>query len=122
MLFCACSFRQRRTSRCVIFATRKKRVCSSVVERHSDKMEADGSIPSTRTMRKLFRKIRQKRFNYKSLIDVSNVKNPEINSEVIIISSNPKDENLVIKIAQKCDTIPYEILVHIPERLKRTIL
>jgi len=73
-------------------------------------------------MRKLFRKIRQKRFNYKSLIDVSNVKNPEINSEVIIISSNPKDENLVIKIAQKCDTIPYEILVHIPERLKRTIL
>lgn len=55
-------------------------------------------------------------------IDVSNVENLKINDEVIIISPNLKDENSVIKIAQKCGIIPYEILVHIPEKLKRTIL
>lgn len=57
-----------------------------------------------------------------TIIDISNIKDIKINNEVVIISSNSRDENSVVKIAQKCATIPYEILVHIPERLKRTIL
>ncbi len=33
----------------ILAELKNKRVCSSVVERHSDKMEVEGSIPSTPT-------------------------------------------------------------------------
>ncbi|TSD03505.1 MAG: alanine racemase [Parcubacteria group bacterium Athens0714_16] len=55
-------------------------------------------------------------------IDVSDIEQVKIGDEVVIISSKSADENSVIKIAQKCATIPYEILVHIPERLKRIVI
>ncbi|MFA5838544.1 MAG: alanine racemase [Candidatus Paceibacterota bacterium] len=54
-------------------------------------------------------------------IDVTDTEQVKIGDEVVIISSNSNDENSVTKIAKKCNTIPYEILVHIPERLKRIV-
>jgi alanine racemase len=42
--------------------------------------------------------------------------------EIIIISSNQSDKNSVINIAKIAGTIPYEILVHIPQHLKRIVV
>lgn len=39
-----------------------------------------------------------------------------------IISKNPVDWNSVESMARKCETIPYEILVHIPGHLKRVVV
>jgi len=55
-------------------------------------------------------------------IDVTNISNIKIGDEVEVISSKTEDKNSVNQIAQKCATIPYEILVHIPERLKRVVM
>ena len=54
-----------------------------------------------------------------STIDVSEVKNPKIGDEVVVISSNKNDLNSIESIADFCHTIPYEILVHIPAQLRR---
>ena len=54
-------------------------------------------------------------------IDITNIEQVSVGDEIIVISSNSNDENSIIKIAKKCKTIPYEILVHIPERLKRVV-
>ncbi len=45
----------------------------------------------------------------------------EIGQKIILISSNPEDKNSVENIAKMCDTIPYEILVHINPQLRRTL-
>jgi alanine racemase len=55
-------------------------------------------------------------------IDVSNVKDIKINTPVTVISDNSSDQNSIISIAQKCNTIPYEIVVKIPAHLKRVIV
>lgn len=55
-------------------------------------------------------------------IDVSNVKDIGINTPVIVISDNNSDQNSIISIAKKCNTIPYEIVVKIPAHLKRIIV
>lgn len=55
-------------------------------------------------------------------IDISEVEHPRLNDPVTIISSNPHAPNSVTKIAGLCDTSPYEILVHIPEQLRRTVV
>ena len=57
-----------------------------------------------------------------SSIDVSEVPNVKLEDEVIIISKNPEDKNSVENIAKQCDCIPYEILVRIPQHLRRTVL
>ncbi len=55
-------------------------------------------------------------------IDISKVSNPRLDMPVTIMSKNPKDPNSVDNIAKLCHTIPYEILVKIPQYLKRVII
>lgn len=55
-------------------------------------------------------------------IDISKMPNAKVNDEVVVISSNAADPNSVEHIAKLCDTIPYEILVHIPQHLLRMVV
>jgi len=55
-------------------------------------------------------------------IEVGSIKNLRLNSPVEIISPNSKDNNSIENIAKICGTSPYEILVHIPEHLKRVVI
>ena len=55
-------------------------------------------------------------------IDVSNVPDMILGDKVIVISNNKNDPNSIINIAKMCDVIPYEILVQIPQHLRRTII
>ncbi|MFA6536754.1 MAG: alanine racemase [Candidatus Paceibacterota bacterium] len=55
-------------------------------------------------------------------IDVSGIDDLKLNSSVNIVSSNPHDQNSIQNIAKICGASPYEILVHIPEHLKRVVI
>ena len=55
-------------------------------------------------------------------IDASNVADVHIGDEAVVISSNAADANSVEHIAKLCDTIAYEILVHIPAHLRRVVV
>ncbi len=55
-------------------------------------------------------------------IDISNVPDMILGDKVIVISNNKNDPNSIINIAKMCDVIPYEILVQIPQHLRRTII
>jgi len=54
-------------------------------------------------------------------IDVSEIPDIKIGDEVMVISKNLADKNCAKNMAQICQTICYEILVHIPQHLKRII-
>lgn len=55
-------------------------------------------------------------------ISVDLIKSIKIGDKVIAISHNPQDKNSVENIAKLTDTIPYEVLVHIPQHLRRIII
>lgn len=55
-------------------------------------------------------------------IDVSKIKDVKIGKEVIVLSRNRSDVNSVENIAKIAQTIPYEILVHIPQHLRRVVV
>jgi len=55
-------------------------------------------------------------------IDVSDISNPKIGDEVIVISNNSNNKNSIQGIAKTVETIPYEIVVYIPEHLKRVVV
>ena len=55
-------------------------------------------------------------------IDVSANKKAAFMSEVVVISAQSSDKNSVENLAGLCETLPYEILVHLPAHLKRTIV
>jgi len=61
-----------------------------------------------------------------SVIDVSGATGHcsivKVGDPVTLISSNQNDLNSVWQIAKLCDTIPYEILVHIPQHLRRRVV
>lgn len=57
-----------------------------------------------------------------TVIDISKVRNAKIGDEVIIFSSNKSDKNSIINIAKICETITYEIAIHIPQYLKRIMV
>ena len=57
-----------------------------------------------------------------SSLDVSAVPQVSPGDCVIAISNNPNDPNSVEHIAQTAGTIPWEILVHIPQHLRRTVV
>ncbi len=57
-----------------------------------------------------------------SSIDVSNVPNVQAGERVVAISNDPTAKNSVANIAALCETIPYDILVHIPSHLKRIVI
>ena len=54
-------------------------------------------------------------------IDISSVEDVNLEEEVIVISKETGLINSVNNIAKLCETIPYEILVHIPSHLRRLI-
>lgn len=54
-------------------------------------------------------------------VDVTMAPEIKMGSQVTIIGSNPQDDNSVENIAKLAHTIPYEILVHIPQHLRRII-
>lgn len=55
-------------------------------------------------------------------VDISKVKKPSINQEVIIYSDDPQDVNSVKNSADNCQTIPYDLLVHLASSTKRVIV
>jgi len=55
-------------------------------------------------------------------IDVSSISNIKLDDPVIIISDNKEDKNSVENIAKTTQTIPWEILVHISQHLRRIII
>jgi alanine racemase len=55
-------------------------------------------------------------------LDVSSLPEIKLNDKVKIISSNPNDKNSIENIAYLSQTIPYEILVHLPPHLRRSII
>lgn len=57
-----------------------------------------------------------------SVIDVSKVSEIKVGKKVTLISCIKKDPNSAWNIAKQCSTIPYEILVHIPQHLRRTVV
>ena len=54
-------------------------------------------------------------------IDVSNVSQVKLGDSVTIISNDNSSPISVNSIAKICNTIPYEILVHIPAHLRRVL-
>lgn len=55
-------------------------------------------------------------------IDVSKVKNPKVGDEVIVYSENPSSCNSFGNAAKAAGTIPYELLVHLAESVRREII
>lgn len=55
-------------------------------------------------------------------INISGVEAIKLEDKVIVISENKEDKNSILNIARLCDTIPYEVLVHISSSLRRSIL
>jgi alanine racemase len=55
-------------------------------------------------------------------IDVTSISNIKLGDRVVIISDNKNNKNSIENIANLAQTIPYEILVHIPQHLRRVII
>ncbi|HAZ73089.1 MAG TPA: alanine racemase [Candidatus Pacebacteria bacterium] len=55
-------------------------------------------------------------------IDISKLKDPQIGEKVIIYSSNKPDKNSISNAALKAKTIPYDLLVHLAESVKRVLI
>jgi alanine racemase len=55
-------------------------------------------------------------------LDVTDVADVKEGDEVIVISGHQEDKNSVMSMAQTCNTIPYDILVHIPSTLRRVVV
>lgn len=55
-------------------------------------------------------------------IDVSAVPDVGLGDKVSIVSDNQDDKNSIANIADLAQTIPYEILVHIPPHLRRVVV
>jgi alanine racemase len=54
-------------------------------------------------------------------LDVSNIARLCVGDPVIVFSSKKEDRNSIEAVANICETISYEILVHIPAHLKRVM-
>lgn len=57
-----------------------------------------------------------------SMIDVSDCEDARLETPVTIFSDQPADPNSLVNVAAICGTTPLEILVHIPQHLRRTIV
>ncbi len=55
-------------------------------------------------------------------VDVTSVEDVREGDEVIVISGNSQDKNSIENIARICETIPYEILVHLSAHLRRVVV
>lgn len=54
-------------------------------------------------------------------IDVTNV-NCKVGDKVVVVSDEPSAQNSIFKMAELSETIPYEILIHIPQHLRREVV
>ena len=57
-----------------------------------------------------------------TMIDVSQVGNIAIGDEVEVFGSKSESKNSIEQVAKLCGTNPHEILVHIPQHLRRIIV
>lgn len=57
-----------------------------------------------------------------STIDVSDVTGAQLEAPVVVFSDKKEDPNSVAHVAALCDTTPLEILVHIPQHLRRIVV
>lgn len=55
-------------------------------------------------------------------IDLSKVKNPYLNQEVMVFSSNPLNKNSIVNAAKTCSTLPHDLLVHLSESIRRDLV
>lgn len=55
-------------------------------------------------------------------VDITKVNEPKIGQEVIIFSDNPSDKNSIENAAKTCETIPYDLLVHLASSTKRILI
>ena len=55
-------------------------------------------------------------------IDISEVKDSAIGQKAIVYSKNPDDSNSVENDASLCETIPYEVLISLPQETRRVIV
>lgn len=55
-------------------------------------------------------------------IDLTEVPGAKVGDEVVIFSDNPTDKNSFLNAAALCDTIPYDLLVHLAASTKRIIV
>jgi alanine racemase len=55
-------------------------------------------------------------------IDVSSVRNPQIGQDVIVFSDDPNSRNSIKNAARLCETIPYDLLVHLAASTRREVL
>lgn len=55
-------------------------------------------------------------------IDLSKVRNPYVNQEVIVFSGNPLNKNSIVNAAKTCNTLPHDLLVHLSESIKRELI
>lgn len=55
-------------------------------------------------------------------VDVDSLPELAVGEEAVIISKEAGDPNSVKSWAELCDTIPYEILIHIPQHLRREVV
>ncbi|HPH78718.1 MAG TPA: alanine racemase C-terminal domain-containing protein, partial [bacterium] len=56
-----------------------------------------------------------------SSIDISEVEEVKVGDKVVVISANRNDKNSIENIAKICETIPYEIMVHVERMLRREV-
>lgn len=57
-----------------------------------------------------------------STVDISQASDVKIGDEVVVISNEPDNKNSIQSIAKITQTIPYEIVIYIPEHLKRVVV
>ncbi|MFZ2026515.1 MAG: alanine racemase [Microgenomates group bacterium] len=55
-------------------------------------------------------------------IDITGLKNPTVGEKVVVYSSYPKDRNSLVNTAKIAETIPYDLLVHLAESVKRVVI
>lgn len=55
-------------------------------------------------------------------VDLSNIKEPYPNQEAVIYSANAQDANSIRKSADNCQTIAYDLLVHLATSTRRVII
>lgn len=55
-------------------------------------------------------------------IDITNVYNPKMGDEVVVISSNPKDKNSILNLAKAANTIPHDLLSHLHANALRRVI
>jgi alanine racemase len=55
-------------------------------------------------------------------VDISKVKNPRVGQQVIVFSNNLTDMNSIATSASICETIPYDLLVHLATSTRRDIV